>query len=154
MVRLQVNCRRIQASFDERLDGRLDAAEQQRFDSHLGICAGCRAEWEIYEAAWRALARHESIEPSFGFVERTLRRLHQPESDRVPARWWRRPFALRWATTMAMVMAIGLASWTGWQHHQATKQAQIYASAQEVNFLGDDFDVIASLDQLDKGNSL
>ena len=55
---------------------------------------------------------------------------------------------------MAMVMAIGLASWTGWQHHQATKQAQIYASAQEVNFLGDDFDVIASLDQLDKGNSL
>ena len=147
-----MNCRGVQSSFDERLDGRLNAAGQQRFDDHIATCVECREQWKDYAAAWQTLARHEAIEPSYGFTERTLRRLHEPEAVSVPA-WWR-PFALRWTTAASLALVLGLSSWVGWRHYQGLKQARIYAAVQEVDFLGDDFDVIASLDQLDKGNQL
>jgi anti-sigma factor RsiW len=78
-------CSKTQISFDERLDGRLDAVRQQEFDAHIAACGECRCEWQAYVAAWQTLARHEAIEPSFGFVERTLRRLDEPETVVAPA---------------------------------------------------------------------
>lgn len=149
-----MNCRSIQASFDERLDGRLDAGRQQEFDAHIADCAECRREWQAYAAAWQTLLRHGAIEPSFGFVERTLRRLDEPETVVAPARW-RLPRKLSgWAMLATVVIAIGLAGRAGWQHYRGNKQAQIYASVHEVDFLGEDFEVIASLDQLNGGNNL
>jgi len=37
------------------------------------------AKWEAYAGAWRILDRDKGIEPSFGFAERTLRRLAEPQ---------------------------------------------------------------------------
>jgi anti-sigma factor RsiW len=147
-----MNCKSIQAGFDERLDGRLDAARQQEFDAHIAECAECRREWQAYGAAWQTLLRHGAIEPSLGFVERTLRRLDEPETVAAPALW--RPTVFRWVTLTAVAIAIGLGGRAGWQHYQRAKQAQIYASVREVDFLGEDFEVIASLDQLNGGNNL
>jgi len=147
-----MNCRSIQAGFDERLDGRLDAARQREFDAHIAACAVCRREWKAYAGVWQTLAQHEAIEPSFGFVERTVRRLDEPEVVTTPTRW-RLP-VLRWAMLSTVVVAVGLGGWTGWQRHQGFKRAQVYASVQDANLLGDDFDVIASLDQLEGGNKL
>jgi predicted anti-sigma-YlaC factor YlaD len=147
-----MNCRSIQAGFDERLDNRLNATQQQEFDTHIATCAKCRREWEAYAGAWQTLARHEAIEPSFSFVQRSLRRLNEPEVVTAPARW-RLP-VLRWALLATVVVAVGLGGWDGWRHYQGLKRAQIYASVQDATLLGDDFDVIASLDQLEGGNKL
>ena len=149
-----MRCRKIQASFDERLDGRLDLVRQQEFDAHIAGCAACRCAWQAYAAAWQTLARHEAIEPSFGFVERTLRRLDEPEAVTAPTRW-RLPRKLsEWAMLTTVVIAIGLGGRVGWRHYQGVKQAQIYVSVQDADLLGEDFDVIASLDQLNGGNKL
>ena len=147
-----MSCRKIQSSFDERLDGRLDAVRQQEFDAHIAACAECRREWQAHAAAWQTLARHEAVEPSFGFVERTLRRLDEPETVVAPARW-RLP-VFRWAMLTTVVIAIGLGGRVGWRHYQGNKQAQIYVAVHEVDFFGEDFEVIASLDQLNEDNEL
>ena len=147
-----MNCRTIRSQFDDRLDGRLGPADQPEFDRHLAGCPACRQQWEEHAALWQRLLQHESIEPSFGFADRAIRRLHEPETLPIPAFW--RPFVLRWATTASLAIVIGAGSWLGWRRYESVKQAQIYASVQEANFLGEDFDVIASLDELDKGNSL
>ncbi len=151
-MRFEVNCRTIHSNFDDRLDGRLAAADQQAFEAHLAQCPACRAQWQAYAAAWQTLSQHRAPEPSFGFVERTLRRLEEPE-ERLASAWWR-PLVSRWATVASLVLVLGIGSWIGWRRYENNKQAQIYATVQETNFLGEDFDVIVSLDQLEKGNSL
>ncbi len=99
------------------------------------------------QAAWELLGRHKAIEPSFGFAERTLRRL-----DETPARprWWRLPM-VRWAggLSLAFIVATGMIRW-----HSAreTHRAEVYASAQQDAL--EDFDVIASLDQLNGDQQL
>ena len=75
------------------------------------------------QAAWELIGRHKSIEPSFGFAERTLRRLHEPPARRL----WQLP-AFRWAVGMclAMVAAVGALHW---QHVRDAKRAETYATA-------------------------
>lgn len=148
-----MNCREFNARFDDRLDGQMEAERQREFDAHLAACAGCRQDWQAYAAAWQTLARHEAIEPSFGFVERTIRRLDEPGTAAASFGRWRLPI-FRWATLAIIMIAIGLAGQIGWGHYQAVKRAQVYASAQEANVLGEDLEVIASLDQLEDGNKL
>jgi len=72
-----MSCQTVREQFDHRLDGRLSGHEQAAFEVHLAGCADCRREWEAYASAWQVLARDEGIEPSFGFAERTLRRLNE-----------------------------------------------------------------------------
>ena len=91
-----MNCQKLQEQFDDRLDGRLDAALLKEFEAHLAGCAACRREWQAYEAVWAVVGRHETIAPSVGFTARTLRRLHEsaaPERVRI----WQLP-VFRWAT--------------------------------------------------------
>jgi hypothetical protein len=93
------------------------------------------------QAAWDLLGQHRGIEPSFGFVERTLRRLDTMPTHPV----WRRVPVLRWASgaCLACIVAIGAVH----QYHLGgIKRAEIYAIAQQDRL--DDFDVIASLDVL------
>jgi anti-sigma factor RsiW len=148
-----MNCGELKARFDERLDGRLDAEQQREFDAHVAACAGCRRDWQEYAAVWQTLARHEAVEPSFGFVERTIRRLDKPTPTTASLGWWQFP-VFRWARLATAAVAIVLASQVGWHHYQKVRQAQVYASAQEANFLGEDLEVIASLDQLEEDNKL
>jgi hypothetical protein len=100
------------------------------------------------QAAWELLGRHESIEPSFGFVERTLRRLDEEPVQRLF--WWQLP-VFRWASSLAL-LAIVAGSALYWQHARETRRVDAYVAAHQDSL--EDYDVIASLDQLEGANKL
>lgn len=133
-----MTCKEAQAKFQERLDGRL--TDVTGFDAHLAGCAACRQAWAEELALWDALGRVPALTPSFGFAERTLRRLHE-----TPQRTWVWP-VWRWATVAGALMVLGVAG--VWVQHQWTGQqaARVYASAQTDQL--EDFDVIAVLHEL------
>jgi predicted anti-sigma-YlaC factor YlaD len=150
MDRKDMSCQTVREQFDNRLDGRLSGPEQGAFETHLAGCADCRREWEAYANAWQALAHDKGMEPSFGFAERTLRRLNEP---RVSARpWWWRP-SIRWATLATTVVALAVTAWVGHERLLDRKHAELYAHVQEGDYL-EDYDVIANLDQLKGGGHL
>jgi len=100
------------------------------------------------QAAWELLGRYEVIEPSFGFVERTLRRLDEAPAS-APHRLW--PLSvLRWAAAASLAVGLGLGGWLTWQRVQDQHRAEVYAQQD----LLEDFDVIASLDQINGGSKL
>jgi anti-sigma factor RsiW len=150
MDRKDMSCQTVIDQFDHRLDGRLSGPEQGAFDAHLAGCADCCREWEAYASAWQVLASDEGIKPSFGFAERTLRRLDEP---RVNAhQWWWRP-SIRWATLATTVVALTVTVWVGHERTLDRKRAEVYAHVQEGDYL-EDYDVIANLDQLKGGGHL
>jgi anti-sigma factor RsiW len=142
--RKDMSCQAVTEQFDERLDGRLDEPRQTAFDAHLAGCADCRREWEAYIGAWQVLDRDEGIEPSFGFAERTLRRLNEPH---VAIRWWVWRPSLRWVAVAATVVVLGVGGWVGHERMTGRQRAEAYARIQQADYL-EDFDVIANLDQL------
>ena len=100
------------------------------------------------QAAWELLGRHDAIEPSFGFAERTLRRL-----DEAPVRplfWWQWP-VVRWASSLALAAIVASGTFY-WQHAREVRRVEVYAAAHQDSL--DDYDVIANLDQLDGDNQL
>ena len=145
-----MSCHAIKEQFAERLDGRLDGAQQSSLASHLAGCADCRREWEAYADAWQALERDKGIEPSFGFVERTLRRLNEPQAAGL-ARFWRPSF--RWTALATTVVVLAVGAWVGHERSIEQRRAEIYARAQQGDYL-EDYDVIANLDQLKGDNHL
>jgi predicted anti-sigma-YlaC factor YlaD len=144
-----MSCKEIKRKFDERLDGRLSKSDRTVFDEHVAACADCRQEWQAYAGAWTTLELHADVEPSFGFVERTLRRLTEPP---VARGWFWQP-AFRWATLAASVFVLGVSVWVGHERLVAQRRAEIYAGVRHADYL-EDFDVIANLDQLNGGNKL
>ena len=145
-----MSCKAIKEQFDERLDGRLAQSQQAVFDAHLAACAECRSEWRAYAGAWEVIGRQPGIEPSFGFVERTLRRLdEQPTAGHF---WFWQP-AVRWVTLGAAVVALSVFGWVGRERMQERKRAELYAHVQQADYL-EDFDVIANLDQIEGENQL
>jgi predicted anti-sigma-YlaC factor YlaD len=137
-------CRHIRDQFDQRLEAMLDPNRLAAFDIHIASCSDCRLAWESYQAAWQLLARHKPIEPSVGFVERTLRRLDEPVHSRAPR------LALRWLATAGAVIVISVAGLATYRHAQAQRRLSLYVEVQQADLL-EDFDVIASLDQLNGG---
>jgi predicted anti-sigma-YlaC factor YlaD len=144
-----MSCKAILEQFDERLDGRLSESQQALFDEHITACADCRREWQAYAGAWTTLEHHAGIKPSFGFVERTLRRLAEPPAVH---KWFWQP-SFRWVTLAASVCMLGVSAWVGHERLVAQRRAEIYAGVRHADYL-EDFDVIASLDQLNGGNKL
>jgi predicted anti-sigma-YlaC factor YlaD len=144
-----MSCQTIKEQFDERIDGRLSASQQTAFDEHLVGCTDCRREWQAYANAWTALEHHAGIEPSFGFVERTLRRLDEPQFVRT---WFWQP-TFRWAALTATVVVLGAGAWVGHERLVEQRRADVYARVQQGDYL-EDFDVIASLDQINGANKL
>src|ERR1043166_4092160 len=102
------------------------------------------------QAVWELIGRHQPIEPSFGFVERTLRRLDEVLVSR-QCTFWSVP-ALRWAAAASFVAVLGVSSWLTWQHVQDKRRAEVYAHVQQDRL--EDFDVIVSLDQISGDNTL
>ena len=146
-----MSCQTIRVQFDNRLDGQLSGSEQTAFEVHLSGCADCRREWETYANVWQVLARDEGIEPSFGFAERTLRRLaEQPVVDRP---WWSWRPSIRLATLATMAVVVALSTWVWHERSVERKRADVYAGVQEGDYL-EDYDVIANLDQLKEGGRL
>jgi predicted anti-sigma-YlaC factor YlaD len=138
------NCAEIRKNFDERLDHRLAESQLRAFDSHISTCENCRRQWESYAAAWQFLARQETVEPSHGFAERTVRRLDEkPEAARP---WFWQP-AFRWMA-VAVVAAICIGGFVARQRALDARRAEFYAQVQKQDYL-DDYDVIAFLDQLE-----
>jgi hypothetical protein len=145
-----MNCQSIREQFDERLDGRLPESQQGAFDAHVAACANCRSEWQAYMGAWEVIERQPGIEPSFGFVERTLRRLE--ERPAVGRLWFWQP-AVRRLTFAAAVVALSVGGWVEREQMQERRRAELYAHVQQADYL-EDFDVIANLDQIGGGNHL
>lgn len=144
-----MNCQNVQASFDERLDDRLDAAQQAQVGAHLASCADCRRQWQAYAAVWQTLERLEPVEPSFGFAQRTLRRLEEPATETRPV-FWRLP-VFRLATLACLVAVISLGGWLRWKDVQDARRAEVFALTQDRL---EDFDVIVALDQISGENQL
>src|SRR5579859_5810669 len=143
-----MSCQAIKEQFDDRLDG----APSPAFEAHLAGCADCRREWEAHAGVWQLLGRVKAIEPSFGFAERTLRRLAEPEEAAV-RQWFWQP-SLRWIALAATAIAVIVGGWIG--HGRMLDQkhaAEVYARAQQADYL-EDYDVIASLDKLKGDNHL
>ena len=137
-----MNCQIFQTKFDDRLDGRLDSARVQELDAHAAGCPGCQREWQAYQALWAAIERQPTVAPSFGFAQRTLRRLHAPAERR----FWQLP-VFRWATAfslLAIVSVTGLVVYR--QQLETARRVAAYAAAQHDRL--DDFDVIVALDSL------
>ncbi|HXI84104.1 MAG TPA: zf-HC2 domain-containing protein [Verrucomicrobiae bacterium] len=145
-----MRCQAIKEQFDERLDGRLSESQQAAFDAHVAACAECRPEWQAYAGAWEVIGRQPGIEPSFGFVERTVRRLD--EQPAVGRSWFWQP-AVRWVTLGAAVFALSVVGWVGRARMQERRRAELYAHVQQADYL-EDFDVIANLDQIEGGSHL
>jgi len=145
-----MSCHAVKEQFDERLDGRLDELQQASLAAHLAGCADCHREWEAYAGAWQALERDKAIEPSFGFVERTLRRLNEPQAAEL-ARFWYSSF--RWTALATTVVVLGVSAWIGHERMIEQRRAEIYARAQQADYL-EDYDVIANLDQIKGDNHL
>ena len=145
-----MSCQVIREQFDERLDGRLAQPRQAAFDAHVATCADCRLEWQAHAGLWEVLERQPGIEPSFGFVERTLRRLDErPVAGRS---WFWQP-SVRWAALAAAVVALGAGGWVERGRMQERRRAELYARVQQADYL-EDFDVIANLDQIEGGSHL
>ena len=137
-----MNCAIFKNEFDDRLDGRLASARVQELDAHAAGCPGCRHEWQAYQALWAVIERQPTVAPSFGFAQRTLRRLQTPEARR----FWQFP-VVRWATAfslLAIVSVTGLVTYR--QQLETARHVAAYAAAQHDRL--DDFDVIVALDSL------
>ena len=145
-----MTCQEAQQSFDERLDKRLSESDKAIFDQHLAACVDCSREWQAYASAWEVLEHDKGIEPSFGFVERALRRLN--ESPQTVRAWFWQPVA-RWATLVVAVAALGAGVWVGHERLAAQRRLEIYASVRQAESL-EDLDVIASLEQVNGSDKL
>ena len=99
------------------------------------------------QAAWELLGRQRGIEPSVGFAERTLRRLHTAPARR----FWQLP-AFRWALALSCVTLISLSGLVIQHRAVAQHNAEVYAAAHQDAL--EDFDVIAALDQLKDNHQL
>jgi predicted anti-sigma-YlaC factor YlaD len=147
-----MNCSTVQNLFDDRLDSRLDASTKGAMDAHLAACQNCHDEWQAYSATWQLLGETKTIEPSFGFVERTMRRLDEQAVSR--GHEWLPIF--RWAALGLTVLALSLGGWLGWQRWKTVQTAGTEITNGEpelfvqVNYGGffDDLEVIASLNEL------
>ena len=145
-----MSCQAVNEQFDERLDGRLEKSQQAAFDAHVAACVDCHSEWQAYAGAWEVIKRQEGIEPSFGFAQRTLRRLD--ERSIVVRPWFWQP-SVRWTSLAAAAVVLGVGAWVGHERTLERKRAEVYAHAQQADYL-EDYDVIANLDQIERGNKL
>lgn len=136
-----MNCQKFQNEFDDRLDGRLDPARAQAFDAHTAGCPACRSDWQAYQAVWAIVSRQPSVTPSFGFAQRTLRRLHAP----VERQFWQLP-VFRWATAVSLLALICVTGVLVYRQAETDRRVAAYAAAQHDRL--DDFDVIVALDSL------
>lgn len=94
-------------------------------------------DWQDDRQLWELLGRAGEIEPSVGFTDRTLRRLHAaPACDSVRRVW-------RWA--LAGGLAVGcLVALVTYREAQLRHQAGLYIEVQQADYF-EDFDVIAAL---------
>ena len=143
------NCNQQRLQFDDRLDGRLDERQCAEFDRHVAVCPECGPEWHDYAAAWQLLTRPKTIAPSFGFVERTLRRLDESPQSQGSWGWLWDRHAVRWGLGIASLALACAAGGMTWQKIEAHRIGKVYASVSHGDLVSD-FDVIASLDLLEE----
>jgi len=137
-----MNCQKFQNEFDDRLDGRLDPTRAQAFDAHTADCPACRPAWQAYRMLWEVVSRQPSVAPSFGFAQRTLRRLH----EQVERRFWQLP-VFRWATALSLLAIVSVTGVMTYQQVENSKRVAMYAAVHHDRL--EDFDVIAALDSLE-----
>lgn len=146
------NCEAIQALFDERLDGRLVETKQREFDAHVTSCATCGRQWREYAGLWQALEQPPAVEPSFGFVERTMRRLADEGATKQSVWSWL-PAPARWAAGAAVVALLAAGGWFVQQRIESAQRAKLYSEIRQADYL-EDYDVIECLDELPGGKQL
>lgn len=137
-----MNCQKCQNEFDDRLDDRLDSASAQAFETHTDGCVDCRQAWQVYQAAWEVVSRQPSVTPSFGFAQRTVRRLHEQAAQR----FWQLP-VFRWATVLSLLAIVCVTGVMTYRQAETAKRVAAYTAAHHDRL--DDFDVIVALDSLE-----
>lgn len=142
-----MNCEKFQTEFDDRLDGRLDAVRVPAFDAHTASCPVCRPAWQAYRAVWEVVSRQSSAAPSFGFAQRTMRRMR----EHVEQRFWQLP-VFRWVTALSLLAIISVTGVMTCRQVAASQRVAAYAAAHHDRL--EDFDVIAALDSLEEETDL
>ena len=142
-----MNCQKFQNEFDDRLDGRLDPTQAQAFDAHTAGCPACGPAWQAYRSVWEVVSRQPSVTPSFGFAQRTVRRLHEQPARR----FWQMP-VFRWATALSLLAIVGGTGLAIYRQMETSRHAAVYAAVQHDRL--DDFDVIVALDSLEGDTEL
>lgn len=87
-------CERAQELFSEYCEGTLPAALTVPFESHLQVCAACRADLEGLRALWPSLGELSSVDPPADFRARVWQRIAEAQAAPSPKRAPRT--ALRW----------------------------------------------------------
>jgi predicted anti-sigma-YlaC factor YlaD len=64
------------------LDGLLSKEEQQRLETHLAGCPGCRAEWQAMQQVSAMFERSAMVGPPLGFAIRVERKLAEKNKKR------------------------------------------------------------------------
>ena len=67
-----MNCRERQEFFSDLYDGQLPADRRRDLEAHLGSCADCRPEYEVFSASLHALRESRGHVPGEGFTRRVL----------------------------------------------------------------------------------
>ena len=64
------------------LDGMLSTEERTAFDTHMGQCSECQAQWEWWQQVDELLTSDPVLLPSAGFSDRVLERVGQRSQQR------------------------------------------------------------------------
>ena len=107
--KIYMNCNRCQILLEQLLDGQLDAAMEAEVLAHVECCVSC-AHWRRdLQRVWELLDAEKSLEPSPGFVVRTIRRavtVNESPTLLLPRRiFWPAPRRL-WAMASAGAMVL------------------------------------------------
>jgi anti-sigma factor RsiW len=100
-----MNCERISTELIAYLDGRAGAAERHEVETHLAVCAACRARAEEFRGVWKALEEIPVVEPSLGFNAQMRQRIAMEPR---PQRWtWLIP-SPRLAFSLSLLVALSV----------------------------------------------
>jgi anti-sigma factor RsiW len=134
-----MKCEKISRDLIAYLDGRLDPAERNEIEEHLGNCPACRARAEEFGSVRRLMDELPGIEPSFGFDAR----VRQSVADE-PRRGWFAWFVPPARLALAVVLLLALTVWV------AKRRASGPSSAPETNAVSEqDFNAIKNLGVLE-----
>ena len=146
--KIYMNCNRCQILLEQLLDGQLDAAMEAEVLAHVECCVSC-AHWRRdLQRVWELLDAEKSLEPSPGFVVRTIRRavtVNESPTLLLPRRiFWpvpRRLWAMASAGAMVLVVLSGY-----WLLRQTAGPPEIVTGEQPELFT--QLPIVANLDLL------
>ncbi len=113
-----IRCNDAHDDFSAYWEGELPAARREKLEAHWKACEACRAEYESFAGALRALRALPRLDAPESFASRVLVRVRQIENARAASGWapgrlfdwraWRADWGFRpaWAAAAAAVLVV------------------------------------------------